>query len=183
MKTKVCDSENYVKIDIPESDFFSTLKEPNLKKLQIPDQILQGFKTILEEHYTFIYIITCTIARLIRPLFPDQTETVIFDLASTLIQTGVKLAVKDLEPRQVLKQQCAECIYPFHFQNEWVDDLPFDTQVKQFIGIKKEGILKSEILDYFGLLGHPESETNQILQELINQGETRINAGRYILNT
>ena len=161
------------------------LNEPNLKAIQMLDQLMynKGFKAILEEHYTFIYIITCSMARLIRPLFPDQAGASIFDLASTLIQAGVKLAVKDLEPRQVLKQQCAECIYPFHAQNEWENDLPFDSQVKQFIGIKKDGVLKSEILDYFGLLGHPEGETTQILQELINRGETRINAGRYILNT
>ena len=63
------------------------------------------------------------------------------------------------------------------------DSAPLYEQVRRFIGRESVGVAKTEIFEYFESLGHSEGETNQILIELTNQGETRINGGRYILNT
>jgi len=162
-----------------------SLGDPNLKELRLLEQVCHNpkFRSILEENYIFIHIITCVLARLVRPLFPEDAGDMVFNLASMLIQAGVKFAAKDLEPRHVLDQQCPKCIYPFQPANQPANNLPLDAQVKQFIGIRPEGVLKSEIVDFFEILEHSEGEISQIIQDLINQGETRINAGRYIMNT
>jgi hypothetical protein len=161
------------------------LGDSNLKELRLIEQVCHNpkFRNILEENYIFIHIITCVLARLVRPLFPEDMGDAVFGLASVLIQAGVKLAAKELEPRHVLDHPCPQCIYPFQPANQPANDLPLEAQVKQFISIRPEGVLKSEILDFFDILEHSESEISQVIQDLINQGETRIYAGRYILNT
>jgi hypothetical protein len=63
------------------------------------------------------------------------------------------------------------------------DSAPLYEQVRQFIGRESVGVAKTEIFAHFQSLGYSEGMINDSILELTNQGETRINLGRYILNT
>jgi len=67
---------------------------------------------------------------------------------------------------------------------------PLDTptslyeQVRHYIGAAAQtGVAKPQIVDHFQSLGYSGSMTDDVILKLTSHGETRINDGRYILNT
>lgn len=159
------------------------LQEPLPPGLQLLDQVLcnRKFKDIFEENYMILQALTCLMARLIRPVLPEEPTDAIFALSDLLLHAGAQLATKELLPSQVLERQCADCIFPCVHEPQAAPDQPLDAQIKQFIGLKPAGVQEYEIFDFFELLDHPEAEITQVLQDLISRGEVDLSAGRYIL--
>ena len=179
------------------------LQDCTSKEIQLLDSVLFNpeLRGFLEESYSYLYIITCTMARLVHTVFPTEADRRIFSLTATLMDAGIQLATQDLAAHNVLTQQCTNCFYPYHpvdlgaveeeaeteagslAAGAELSDAPLYAQVKQFIETSKAGKTKAEVLSHFALLGYAEAETNGVLVELINQGDARMDADRYLLNT
>jgi len=138
----------------------------------------------LEQEYKSLQITTCCIARQLQPLFAQDTDELVFNIASALAQIGVQLVTNGLKSSPVLKQPCPDCDYltpPKEPSPKCPEDAPLSEQVRWFIALKREGVTESEILNYFEMIGYPIKDTTPILQALVNQGAARRNADRYIL--
>ena len=134
-----------------------------------------------EYNYLTIQALTCILARVIRPLFPEDPNDLVFALSTLLLHAGARLAANEIVSSPVLEHPCAGCLFPFAVELKGAKDLPFDAQIKQFIGIQPEGVQEYEIFDFFELLDHPPAEITQVLQDLLRRGEIDRSAERYIL--
>jgi len=176
------------------------LQDRTSKEIQFLDSVLFNpeLRGFLEESYSYLYVITCTLARLVHTIFPTEADSRIFSLTATLMDTGIQLATQDLATHGVLAQQCSNCFYPYHPVDLGAEesedgqltegagqpaDVPLYDQVKQFIDTSKAGKSKAEVLSHFAPLGYAEADTVGVLLDLINQGDARIDAGRYLINT
>ena len=91
----------------------------------------------------------------------------------------------------MLAQQCSNCYYPYHPVDLGTEaavagqpaEVPLYDHVKQFRDTSTAGKSKAEVLSHFTPLGYTETDTNNVLVDLINQGDARIDAGRYLLHT
>jgi len=92
------------------------LQDRSSKVIQFLECVLYNpkLRSLLEENYSYIYIITCTIARLVYTVFPSEADSRIFSLTATLMTAGIQLATQDLATHRVLAQQCPNCFYPYH---------------------------------------------------------------------
>jgi len=142
-------------------------------------------RKMLEQQYKSLQITVCCLARQLQPLFSTNTDESVFNIASTLVQTGVQLVANGLKGSPVLKEPCPDCDYltaPKDSPSKAPpENAPLEEHVRWFISLKREGVTESEILDYFELVGHPITETTPILQALVTQGVARRETDRYIL--
>lgn len=154
----------------------------------------QGFHEVLGAHYNHIYILTCTIARLLQQQHPAHTPERTFHLTRALLEIAVTFAVEDLAAKGVLLKQCANCLYPYpieegeHPRDDGPPDSlvppqpadrpfkpdvtrPLTDQVLTFIQQKggEGGMLEADILAAFRPFAQP-ADVREALHQLINVG-------------